>query len=215
MKGLLLKDWYVLRMTLWLYILCMLGLQGLPGGGFFLVVLYSALMPMSAFAYDDHSHWWDLSAMLPCGVGDLVLSRYILGWAGSLLMAVCYAAAQGAVSLFRDHVFVPAMFAGIGGLNGFFVLLGWCALFQAATMPVSFRFDAEKSRLIRLLFIGVVCGALGAVMGGLGVLQGGTQQTSAEYLGELSALWVWAAAVPVTAVSIPLSMWAYRARRKA
>lgn len=208
MKGLLLKDWYLLRKVFLLYGLCCLAFQAMPGSGGFLTVLYAAMLPMSAFAYDDRSRWGELAAMLPYSVREIVLSRYVIGWAGILLFNLWGAAGQ---ALFRTML--PDDGGSLfRGASGFLTMLGFSALFLALTFPIHFRFDAEKSRVVRWVMIAVIAGAAGAT-GGI-LMAAGIQQT----YGGTDAPAVWPAvcglAVLATAVSVPASMWAYRARRK-
>ena len=42
-------------------------------------VMYAAMLPMTALAYDERSKWDTLAAMMPYSTGALVLSKYLLG----------------------------------------------------------------------------------------------------------------------------------------
>ena len=209
MKGLLLKDWYMLRKTLLLYAVVCVAMQAAPGGGQIISMMYASMLPMSAFAYDDRSRWGDLAAMLPYSVREIVLSRYLVGWIGIVCMDVVSILSQTVMGKLLPELQNRVWY---GGASGFLTMLGFSTLFLALTMPVQFRFDAEKSRLFRWLTIAIIAGAVGA-----GLAVAGIEQTFSESgAADVMATWpgICALAAVLTAVSVPASMWAYRARRK-
>ena len=211
MKALLLKDYYVVRSVVWLYLAMVLIFQALPGTGVIFLVLYPALIPASAFAYDDRSRWGELAAMMPYSPAQIVLSRYVLGW-------ICIGGFSllGLVSRVLFARFLPYMnLTGgtLSDLSSYLVLLSAPVLFLNLSLPIFFRFDAEKSRAIRLLVLAAVCGIVGAGYTILGM---------ASYeAGERSFAWVYGtawilplASLLLTAVSVRVSLWAYRARMR-
>ncbi|MEG2037837.1 MAG: ABC-2 transporter permease, partial [Ruthenibacterium sp.] len=62
MKGLLLKDFYVLWKQARVLLLLMLAFTVLPGMSAF-VILYAAMLPYTALAYDEQAKWDTLAAM--------------------------------------------------------------------------------------------------------------------------------------------------------
>lgn len=200
MKSLILKDFYVLRKQLWLYAAVVIVFQTFQNGmGLFITFLYAALLPATAFAYDDQSKWDMMELMLPYSVRQIVLSRYCVGWiAAPCLTALALLARRlmrmEGVSDFR--LMLAGLFASLALL--------------AVTMPIYFRFDAEKSRLVRILALGLVCGILGAGVASLGVANAALSDKTPWGM-------VWgalAAAVVLTAVSIPLSALAWERRHR-
>ncbi len=200
MTALIRKDIYVLYKQFWLFAVIIMAFQALPGTNY-LTVLYAALLPSSAFAYDDRCKWGDLAAMMPYSTWDLVLSRYILGWLGIVGFTATGLLARTALSWLvpwpdEDPVFF-AQFA-----------FGLCLL--AISMPVLFRFDAERSRVIRMVMIFVICafaGGMYAAVGVPGVLPAGPLRTG---LGGIPFLLV---SLILTGISLPLSHWACQVRR--
>ena len=81
MKALLLKDWYVLRKQAWAYLIIVLVWGAIPSEVLnLLAVVYGAMIPYTAMAYDQRSRWDRFARMLPYSDRTVVLSRYALGW---------------------------------------------------------------------------------------------------------------------------------------
>lgn len=204
MKSLMLKDFYVLRKQLWLYAAVIVVFQSFQNGmGLFITFLYAAMLPATAFAYDDQSKWDMMELMLPYDTRQIVLSRYCVGWIGAPCLT--------AFGLLARRLIAWAPGIDIDGasdfrlmLAGLFVSLGFLAL----TMPIYFRFDAEKSRLVRMLVLLLVSALAGGFIASAAV---------ATLPDETSWGIVWgafAAAAVLTAVSVPLSMLAWKRRHR-
>ena len=205
MKGLLLKDWYMLRKAALLYAVIAVGF--VPWSGGILTVLYASMLPITAFAYDDRSRWGELAAMLPYSVRDIVLSRYLMGGGGCVLFCLIALAGQTVFAAVLPKYSDGMMWFGF---QGFVIILSFSMIFLSVSLPLSFRFDAEKSRMIRFLILAITAGTMGSVMviGSIG------QRYAGSGFDMVFLLPVVCTAVLATVVSIPLSMWAYRARRK-
>ena len=79
MKALLLKDWYVLRKQAWAYLIIVLVWGAIPSEVLnLLAVVYGAMIPYSAMAYDQRSRWDKFTRMLPYSDQAAVMSRYVL-----------------------------------------------------------------------------------------------------------------------------------------
>lgn len=204
MKALLLKDWYVLWKQTRFFLLFVLIFSLMPGTGYSIfAITYAGMLPFTAMAYDERSHWDALSAMLPYSVRDLVLSRYAVGWigiAGAGLLSLLTSLVEQSLFPDRFDSSAPA-----------FILLGipTAVIFMALILPFMFRFGVEKARLA--LYIAII-----ALSAGLGVLTAASLSFSRGNLNlnlSLSAL-NWALpllAVVLTICSVRLSMNFYRA----
>ena len=206
MKSLVLKDFYVLRKQLWLYAAVIVAFQAFMGGmGLFITFLYAAMLPSTAFAYDDQSKWDMMEMMLPYSTRQIVLSRYCVGWIGAPCLT--------ALGLLARRLMDWAPWGSMSGgadvrltLAGLFAALG----FMALSMPVYFRFDAEKSRLVRMLVLFLVGGLTGGFVAAAGA-------SGVALPDETPWGFVWgafAAAAVLTAVSVPLSMLAWERRHR-
>ena len=206
MEALLLKDLCVLwkQMRMMLLILAFLSVVGGAFNSVF-VVVWCALLPYTAIAYDERSHWNQLAAMMPYSVRDVVLSKYALGW-------LC-AAVAGGIALVSQAV-IRLLGLPLATGTPALVFLGLCAsvCVLAISLPTMLRFGVERGRMGMFLMIFLVC----AVAGALGsVVPASGEAVSAGEAALLSTATVAApiAAVVLTAVSIPLSLRLYAARR--
>ena len=97
MKGLLLKDWYTLTRQLKFILAMLVFFSILPGySTVSFALVYAAMLPITALAYDERSKWDELAAMMPYSVRELVLSKYILG-------LLCFIAM---IVIFVRHIFI-------------------------------------------------------------------------------------------------------------
>ena len=92
MKALVMKDIYVLwrHMKVFVFVLAVMAVVGTDFNNVFIVV-WSAMLPYTAMAYDERSHWDQLAIMMPYTKRDIVVSKYVLGWlamAASVVMSV-------------------------------------------------------------------------------------------------------------------------------
>lgn len=93
MKGLLIKDFYTVVTQLKIFVILIIVFALIPGysmGAFAMV--YAALLPINALAWDEQSKWDNLARMMPYSRFDLVFSKYLIGYiyiaAALLLLAL-------------------------------------------------------------------------------------------------------------------------------
>lgn len=160
MKGLLIKDFYTLVKQMKLF-LVMIGLFAvIPGSSMSsFAVIYAAMLPMTALAYDERAKWDELAAMLPYSEKALVFSKYALGYAGIFLSSLLSLGAQVALSLIRREPMVSESLLMLPLL----AVLG--LVMEAVSLPLLFRFGVEKGRYMLLFIIGGLA-ALGVGLGG-------------------------------------------------
>ena len=85
MKALLYKDAMVLWKQMKLMLLLILIFAVIPSefqNTF--AVLYAALLPYSALAYDERSRWDRMAAAMPYSARDIVTEKYVFGWIAAL-----------------------------------------------------------------------------------------------------------------------------------
>ena len=101
MKGLLLKDWYTLIKQMKIMLVLMLVFACVPGYSMAAcAVVYAAMLPVTALAYDERSKWDELAAMLPYSVREIVGGKYVLGVTAVAAAGAVAAAAQLILSRF-------------------------------------------------------------------------------------------------------------------
>ena len=81
MKALILKDTYVIWRQMKYFLVMLLLFCALPNGfNNAFAVVYAAMLPYTALAYDERSKWDQLAAMMPYSTRDIVLGKYVFGW---------------------------------------------------------------------------------------------------------------------------------------
>ena len=76
MKALLLKDTYVIWKQMKIFLIIILVFSAIPSGfNSAFAVIYAAMMPYTAMAYDERSKWDQMAAMMPYSARDVVLGK--------------------------------------------------------------------------------------------------------------------------------------------
>lgn len=193
MKALVLKDFYVLWKQMRMFLLIMV-LLSVVGGIFnsVFVVVWCAMLPYTAMAYDERSHWDQLAAMMPYSKRDIVLSKYVLGWLSMAAAMVLSLVFQTAASAFTHES--PTLSALAMSFLGGVIALD-------ITLPMVLRFGVERGRWgFMVIIFGVA--ALGGAIAGM------AEELPSISLPVIALLPL--AAVIATAISIPLSMKLYK-----
>ena len=199
MSALILKDYYVIFRQMRIFLLLVLVFSCIPGAFYStFAVVYASMLPYTALAYDERSHWDQMAAMMPYSDRDLVLSKYVFGWLST---------AAAAAASFVLQTVLAAVWSGAEGPSVPVILLSVCVAvcILDITLPMMFRFGVEKARLAMFLIIFLVCASAGAIS----VID----QSGGPDFG----FQMWAppaVAVVMTAVSVPLSVRFYGRRRR-
>ena len=199
MSALILKDYYVIFRQMRIFLLLVLVFSCIPGAFYStFAVVYASMLPYTALAYDERSHWGQMAAMMPYSDRDLVLSKYVFGW--------LFTAAAAAATFVLQTV-LAAVWPGAEGPSVPVILLSVCVAvcILDITLPMMFRFGVEKARLAMFLIIFLVCASAGAIS----VID----QSGGPDFG----FQMWAppaVAVVMTAVSVPLSVRLYGRRKR-
>ena len=201
MKALLYKDAMVLWKQMKIMLLLILVFALFPSGfQNTFAVLYAALLPYTALAYDERSRWDRMAAAMPYSAGDIVTEKYVFGWltaAGTLFLTLI-------IRLASQHLLHLGEGASAGTL-----LMAFCGslVTMAVTLPFLFRFGVEKGRMVMILLIALVCGGAAGIAGIDAFTLGSVRGISGLLLAA-------AAAVAANAVSIPIAVRCYARRNK-
>lgn len=153
MKALLKKDLYVLTKQSKIFLLFILVFCVMPQMTMVIfAIVYGALLPVTAFGYDERAKWSTLARMMPYSERDLVLSKYTLGYIGifgALVLVVI-------VRLVIGFFFSPALTADDYAM--LLVMAIFTTIIQAFTLPIMIKFGTEKGRIIFFIIFGVVAG---------------------------------------------------------
>lgn len=173
MKGLLLKDWYMMKkycrsslfVAVGFIVLSLIGNDNL----FFVFYpfLLCGMIPVNLLGYDERSRWIQYSGTMPYTKTQIVSGKYLVG----LLVQVILLIVMGVVQT------VKMMTAGEVVLGDFAVLMLLMfivsTLTSAIPLPFIFKLGAEKGRTAYYVMIGFACGvsilASGFYKGQLGI----------------------------------------------
>ena len=203
MIGLILKDLFTLTRQALMYIVFIAVFSLMPGYNMAsFAVIMACMMPMTALAYDERSHWDRLAASMPYTTAQLVLSKYLMG----LILMLC-SVALGIIALplqrlVNPDVSLPELLSVSLGA------LGAGMLIQGVLLPVMFRFGTEKARLFMLVLMGAVFAGIAA----LGQAQDALRSFMEGMNGGAVAAVLAGLAATAYLVSMPLSIRAYRRR---
>jgi len=207
MIALLQKDLYVLWKQMKIYAVLLLVYALLPSTYLNIFgVVYGAILPYTAMAYDERAKWEQLAAMMPYRDLDIVLSKYALGALFSGIAAVAAGVGQLIVHQFYQtesgEWFTPETAA---------IAFGIALTIMAVTLPVLFRFSVEKARIMIFVLIIVVAGGGGAVSAiAVDVSSGGLSLRIPLPATVMFLL----AGVVLTVISVPISVKMYQRRKQ-
>ena len=169
MTALLRKDLYVADKQMRLVVVLALVFCLIPGFSTFGItyaMVLAFLLPISTITYDEKCRWDRYAAMLPYRPGQIVGSKYLLSLLGAAFAALVILLRQLAQS-WRDGG------AGdVGETVTMMVLLLLMVLVMTDLgIPLSYRFGAEKGRIVQiglLIMVGALFGGAFGLLGEVG-----------------------------------------------
>ena len=153
MKGLLLKDWYMMKKYCKSYIIIAVAFTvlSLASKGNMFFVFYPCLLcgmiPVNLLGYDERSRWMQYSGTMPYTKAQLVSAKYLIGLFSQTTMLVVMGIAQG----------IKTTVSGEFVFNDFIVLmlmmLITATLTSSISLPFIFKLGVEKGRTAYYLMI--------------------------------------------------------------
>lgn len=195
MKGLLLKDWYVIRSQCkYILLISLLWIVITVRSGLYFAIIGSmllAILPVTVMGLDERSKWDSFALTMPYSRREMVLSKYLLSFFAMAASCAVYTVASLAASLIRHTALQTAQLA-----PALAAILLTSVLSIALIYPLIFWLGVEKGRIwYMMITILLVCGS-GAI----------STQLQASGLGTPSPVWL--AILPVAAlVFVGLSAW--------
>lgn len=157
MKGLLLKDWYMMKKYCKIYLLIVLifiAVSFSSDGNLFFVLypcFLCGMIPVNLLAYDDRSRWTQYSGALPYTKTQIVSSKYIIGLLAEAFVigvtGIAQAIGMSVNGTFRGHDFAVLIM----------MLFISAVIFPAVCLPFIFKFGVEKGRTAYYVMLGFVC----------------------------------------------------------
>ena len=158
MKGLLLKDWYMIMKYCKAYVLISLVFIGVSimGDDNFFFILYpcilSGMIPVTLLGYDERSKWDQYCAALPYTKAQIVSGKYLIGMAAQIGMLVLSTVVQG----IRMQVKGTFSWESFGSILSMLAAISFLA--PAVSLPPMFRWGTEKGRMAYYISVGLICG---------------------------------------------------------
>lgn len=169
MKGLLIKDWMLMKKRGMIFLIILLvyffiGLLETDTMIFgFMIIILSPMLVTSAFSYDEAVKWNTMAVTLPVRRKTQVKGRYFMALI-AIAVAMAFCLVQNIFIYFRDRDAELLK-------SNLIILLIFCSIalmYIAATFLLVYWFGAEKGRYV------IVFGAalIGAFLGASGALRG-------------------------------------------
>lgn len=159
MKGLLLKDWYMMKKYCRAYLLIaavFIAVSLFSNDNLFFVFypcLLCGMIPVNLLGYDERSRWMQYSGTLPYTKAQIVSAKYLIGLLAQVAMLFVTGLAQG-IKMTVGGNFVFGEFAVL-----MLLLLTMATLTSSISLPFISKLGVEKGRTAYYVMIGFVCGA--------------------------------------------------------
>jgi len=157
MKGLLLKDWYMMKKYCRYYFFVCIGfiiLSMISSGNMFFVFypcLLCGMIPVNLLGYDERSRFTEYVGTLPYTKTQIVSAKYLIGLFSQITVLTIICITQG-VKMSIDGTFVLKDFLVL-----MMLLLVMASVASSLTLPFTFKYGVEKGRSAYYVMIGVVC----------------------------------------------------------
>lgn len=159
MKGLLLKDWYMMRKYCRSYLLIaavFIAVSLYSNDNLFFIFypcLLCGMIPINLLGYDERSRWMQYSGTLPYTKTQIVSAKYLIGLLAQVTILIVTGIAQG-VKMTVAGNFVFGEFVVL-----MLLMLIVATLTSSISLPFIFKLGVEKGRTAYFIMIGFVCGA--------------------------------------------------------
>ena len=157
MKGLLLKDWYMMKKYCRYYLFVSIGfiiLSMVSSGNMFFVFypcLLAGMIPVNLLGYDERSRWTEYVGTLPYTKMQIVSAKYLIGLFTQIALLTVICITQG-VKMSIESNFILKEFLVL-----MMLLLIMASVASSLTLPFVFKYGVEKGRAAYYVMIGVVC----------------------------------------------------------
>ena len=157
MRGLLLKDWYMMKKYCRYYFFVCIGfiiLSMMSSGNMFFIFypcLLCGMIPVNLLGYDERSRFTEYVGALPYTKTQIVSSKYLIGLFTQIAMLTVICITQG-VKMGIEGNFILKEFLVL-----MMLMLIMASVSSSLTLPFIFRYGVEKGRGAYYVMIGVVC----------------------------------------------------------
>lgn len=158
MKGLLLKDFYMMLKYCRTYLLMVVVFVAISfvNSDTLLFAFYPCMLcgmiPVSLLSYDERSKWLQYSATMPYTKAQIVSGKYLIGLCIQAAMLLVTGIVQALRMNLNDVFSIEAY------LSLMMLLAAMSLLTSSITLPFMFKLGVEKGIMAYYVMIGVVCG---------------------------------------------------------
>ncbi|MCH5353913.1 MAG: ABC-2 transporter permease [Acutalibacter sp.] len=162
MKGLLLKDWYMVKKYCKVYLVIaafFIAASFASDDNLFFVFypcLLCGMIPVNLLGYDERSRWVQYSGTLPYTKAQFVSAKYLVGLLAQAAMLLVTGIAQG-IKMSVNGNFVSHDF-----LMLMLLLLTVATVTSSISLPFIFKLGVEKGRIAYYAMVGFICAASAA-----------------------------------------------------
>lgn len=182
MKGLLLKDWYMLIKEVRFYLpftvvyALIAVFTGMPVIFVMVNVMLGSMIVKSLMAREEINKWDSMAANLPVTKKELVAEKYVIGIFGTLASNIM----SFLVLLFAQLALKKNV--GMPLLPFFLIYAGFGIIYLAGELPVLFKFGTANGRIVFMAVVALMAGVSAGISSALsesaqsagGVLSQGT-----------------------------------------
>ncbi len=157
MKGLILKDLYMMKKYCKAYLLIVVVFIAVSFASsenlffMFYPCLLCGMIPVNLLSYDERSKWLQYSETMPYTKGQIVSGKYLIGLGTQVTILLVTGIAQ-AIRISINGTFVLAEYLVL-----MMLLLIMSLLSSSITLPFIFKLGVEKGRMAYYIMVGVVC----------------------------------------------------------
>lgn len=158
MKGLLIKDFYMLMKYFRTYLIIIVVMSLITmfssTGPIFIIypVIMASMIPVSLLNYDEHAHFDVYAQTLPLSKAKLVSTKYLISIIFQIVSVSIFTIAY-AVSLAREGQFDTSSIYLQASYMTFLV-----SVLPSILLPFVYKFGSEKGRMFYLLFTAIIGG---------------------------------------------------------
>ena len=154
MKGLLLKDWYMMKKycRMYLVIAALFIAASLASDNNLFFVFYPCLLcgmiPVNLLGYDERSRWMQYSGTLPYTKAQIVSAKYLIGLFAQIAMLAVTGLVQ-AIKMSINGSFVSNDFAVL-----MLLILTTATFTSSISLPFILKLGVEKGRIAYYVMVG-------------------------------------------------------------
>lgn len=163
MKGLLLKDWYMLVKEVKFYVpftviyAMLAAFTGMPIMFVMINVMLGSMIVKSLMAREEQNKWDSMAVNLPVTAREMVMEKYLIGLLGTLASNVASFLVLLAVRFaFQRNTELPLF-------PFFMIYMGFGAIYLAGELPVLFKFGTANGRIVFMAVVALLAGVSAGV----------------------------------------------------